>query len=219
MSWSTRSRPSARATALRRGRPARASAWPRRTPHQIRVEIPEPPRGLDDDDDCNRAVPVARSPRGRPQDRGTTDERSEPRDLPAAAAGRPRRLGHASAVVVVVLALMTWTSWGRRKALCKCLAASVAVHCLAVFLGGTTRVVRLLGSTGTPGPEPRPEFARSGSTRWPTIRVAGARPPTLRATRAPRPPPPGIGRSTGPIFPSPSRPGWRWRARTDRRRP
>src|SRR3954464_12801805 len=47
------------------------------------------------------------------------------------------------ALVVSVLALMTWTSWGSRKALRKCLVLSIAAH-LGLALYGSTFLIVLL---------------------------------------------------------------------------
>lgn len=44
-------------------------------------------------------------------------------------------------LVGVVLALMTWTSWGSRRVLRKCLVLSVAAHCGLVLYGTTVPVV------------------------------------------------------------------------------
>ena len=46
-------------------------------------------------------------------------------------------------LVVSVLALMTWTSWGSRKCLRKCLVLSVAAH-LGLALYGSTFLIVLL---------------------------------------------------------------------------
>src|SRR4051812_9478011 len=47
------------------------------------------------------------------------------------------------AVVVCVLALMTWTSWGSRRALRKCLVLSITAH-LGLALYGSTFLIVLL---------------------------------------------------------------------------
>ena len=44
-------------------------------------------------------------------------------------------------LLVVVLALVTWTSWGSRRVLRKCLVLSVIVHCGLVLYGSTVPVV------------------------------------------------------------------------------
>src|SRR3954465_14871811 len=44
-------------------------------------------------------------------------------------------------LVVLVLALMTWTSWGSRRALPKCLVVSIVVHLGLVAYGGTVPFV------------------------------------------------------------------------------
>src|SRR3954447_5021616 len=46
--------------------------------------------------------------------------------------------------IVLVLALMAWTSWGSRKVLRKCLVLSVVAH-LGLALFGSTLPMRLLG--------------------------------------------------------------------------
>jgi len=47
-------------------------------------------------------------------------------------------------LVVMVLALMTWTSWGSRRALRKCLVLSIAAHVGLVFYGSTFPIVMTL---------------------------------------------------------------------------
>lgn len=44
-------------------------------------------------------------------------------------------------LIVLVLALMAWTSWGSRRALRKCLVLSVLAHCGLAFYGGSVPVV------------------------------------------------------------------------------
>jgi hypothetical protein len=46
------------------------------------------------------------------------------------------------ALVVVVLGLMTWTSWGSRRALRKCLVLSIAAHVGLVLYGSTIPIVK-----------------------------------------------------------------------------
>ena len=48
------------------------------------------------------------------------------------------------ALVVVVLALMTWTSWGSRRALRKCLVLSIAAHVGLLLYGSTLPLVAAL---------------------------------------------------------------------------
>jgi hypothetical protein len=48
------------------------------------------------------------------------------------------------ALVVIVLALMTWTSWGSRRALRKCLVLSIAAHVGLVLYGSTFPAVAAL---------------------------------------------------------------------------
>src|SRR5437764_1100024 len=58
-------------------------------------------------------------------------------------------------VIVVLLALMTWTSWGSRRVLRKCLVLSVAAHIGLVLYGSTLPVVLLaLQSKGKPEASP-----------------------------------------------------------------
>src|SRR5262245_4444896 len=51
--------------------------------------------------------------------------------------------------ILVVLALMTWTSWGKRRVLRKCLVLSVLVHLSLVVYGG--RLPAVLMMTRRPG--------------------------------------------------------------------
>src|SRR3954466_10910385 len=46
-------------------------------------------------------------------------------------------------LIVLVLALMAWTSWGSRKALRKCLVLSIAAHVVLVLYGATWPVLVL----------------------------------------------------------------------------
>ncbi len=41
-------------------------------------------------------------------------------------------------VALIILALMTWTSWGSRRALRKCLFLSIAAHFALIFYGGSS---------------------------------------------------------------------------------
>lgn len=56
------------------------------------------------------------------------------------------------ALIGLVLALMTWTSWGSRRALRKCLVLSVAAHIVLVAYGSTIPLV-LLAFTPRANPE------------------------------------------------------------------
>jgi hypothetical protein len=47
------------------------------------------------------------------------------------------------ALIVVVLGLMAWTSWGSRRALRKCLVLSILAHCGLALYGGSIPVVLL----------------------------------------------------------------------------
>jgi hypothetical protein len=47
------------------------------------------------------------------------------------------------AAALVVIALMTWTSWGSRRVLRKCLVFSLVIHCGLVVYGGTTSILRI----------------------------------------------------------------------------
>lgn len=59
-------------------------------------------------------------------------------------------------VTLIILALMTWTSWGSRRALRKCLFLSIAAHIALIFYGGSSPELQRyfrLGSKPSP-PEP-----------------------------------------------------------------
>ena len=60
------------------------------------------------------------------------------------------------AIVLVILALLAWTSWGSRKALRKCLFASIAMHVGLVLYGGTLPLVRNLVRPIGDAPAPKP---------------------------------------------------------------
>jgi hypothetical protein len=62
-------------------------------------------------------------------------------------------------VIALILALMTWTSWGSRRALRKCLVLSVAAH-VGLVLSGSTLPVVLLALSSQPKREPSPERIR-----------------------------------------------------------
>src|SRR5436309_546243 len=76
-------------------------------------------------------------------------------------------------VIALILALMTWTSWGSRKALRKCLVLSVAVHLGLVFFGTST----------LPGPLSADE-PESGGTEAEGIRQIRVEPKAEVATGA-----------------------------------
>src|SRR4051794_36751810 len=46
-------------------------------------------------------------------------------------------------VIALLLALLSWTSWGSRRALRKCLVLSIVVHLGLVFYGSTWPIARL----------------------------------------------------------------------------
>ena len=52
-------------------------------------------------------------------------------------------------VVVLILSVMTWTSWGSRRALRKCLALSIAAHVGLIAYGGSSPVVLRILRLGT----------------------------------------------------------------------
>src|SRR5215218_8764843 len=56
-------------------------------------------------------------------------------------------------LIAVLLALMTWTSWGSRRALRKCLVLSIVAHLGLVLYGSTLPMVLLaLQPKAKPGP-------------------------------------------------------------------
>jgi hypothetical protein len=55
-------------------------------------------------------------------------------------------------VIALLLALLSWTSWGSRRALRKCLVLSVVAHLGLALFGSSYPIVRLSGS-GSPEPE------------------------------------------------------------------
>ena len=63
-------------------------------------------------------------------------------------------------LIVVVLALMAWTSWGSRRALRKCLVLSILAHCGLALYGGSVPVV-LLAIRPERADPPRRERIRS----------------------------------------------------------
>ena len=86
---------------------------------------------------CDRVV---NSPVARTEDED--DDRTGPRVIPPAVAGRPEHwivLGLAS----VGLALLVWLCWGSRRALGKCLVLSLSAHLVLVLYGSTVPAVQL----------------------------------------------------------------------------
>ena len=63
-------------------------------------------------------------------------------------------------VAVVLLALMTWTSWGSRRVLRKCLFLSIATHLVLIFYGGTSPEVQRFFRLGSRVPRPEPAIDR-----------------------------------------------------------
>lgn len=57
--------------------------------------------------------------------------------------------------VLVILALLAWTSWGSRRALRKCLFVSIAVHAGLALYGGTLPLVRNFGKSLAEAPGPK----------------------------------------------------------------
>ena len=66
-------------------------------------------------------------------------------------------------LVVLILAVMTWTSWGSRRALRKCLVLSIAAHVGLIVYGSSSpivlRVLRL-GRAASRSRRPRPSRVR-----------------------------------------------------------
>ena len=63
-------------------------------------------------------------------------------------------------VAVVILALMTWTSWGSRRVLRKCLFLSIAAHVVLIFYGGTSPEVQRFFRLGSKPPKIEPAIDR-----------------------------------------------------------
>ena len=63
-------------------------------------------------------------------------------------------------VAVVILALMTWTSWGSRRVLRKCLFLSIAAHLVLIFYGGTSPEVQRFFRLGSIPPKTVPAIDR-----------------------------------------------------------
>ena len=69
-------------------------------------------------------------------------------------------------LVAVILALMTWTSWGSRRALRKCLFLSIAVHVGLIVFGSHSPIVRHLLRPGMKVPRPEETSRRVRVTPW-----------------------------------------------------
>ena len=63
-------------------------------------------------------------------------------------------------VAAVILALMTWTSWGSRRVLRKCLFLSIAAHVVLIFYGGTSPEVQRFFRLGSRSLKPEPVIDR-----------------------------------------------------------
>jgi len=63
-------------------------------------------------------------------------------------------------VAVILLSLMTWTSWGSRRALRKCLFLSIAAHVLLIFYGGASPEIQRFFRLGSKPPQAQPAFER-----------------------------------------------------------
>src|SRR4051812_19837098 len=85
-------------------------------------------------------------------------------------------------VIVVLLALMTWTSWGSRRALRKCLVLSVVAHLALVLYGSTLPTVLQVFASSGKSPASRERIRKIRVTPWsdvasrPGKSTAGARP-------------------------------------------
>ena len=63
-------------------------------------------------------------------------------------------------VAVILLALMTWTSWGSRRALRKCLFLSIAAHFALISYGGSSPEIQRFFRLGSKPPKPAPAIER-----------------------------------------------------------
>ncbi len=69
-------------------------------------------------------------------------------------------------VVALILALMTWTSWGSRRALRKCLVLSIAAHVGLIAYGSRSPLVAKLFRAGSRPSEPTKAVERVRVTPW-----------------------------------------------------
>jgi len=86
-------------------------------------------------------------------------------------------------LVALILALLTWTSWGSRRALRKCLILSIAAHVGLVVFGGNSPIVRQIFRLGTRAPRPEDPARRVRVMPW----VEEDRSPRGKASVAGRP--------------------------------
>ena len=63
-------------------------------------------------------------------------------------------------VALIILALMTWTSWGSRRALRKCLFLSIAAHFALIFYGGSSPELQRYFRLGAKVKKPDPVIER-----------------------------------------------------------
>ncbi len=64
------------------------------------------------------------------------------------------------AVALVILALMTWTSWGSRRVLRKCLFLSITAHIVLIFYGGSSPEIQRFFRLGSKPSQPAPKIPR-----------------------------------------------------------
>ncbi|MFO0910826.1 MAG: hypothetical protein U0794_21215 [Isosphaeraceae bacterium] len=69
-------------------------------------------------------------------------------------------------LIVGLLALMAWTSWGSRRALRKCLVLSVLAHCGLALYGGTMPVVLLSLQPDADRSDAEPRIRKIAVTPW-----------------------------------------------------
>ena len=69
-------------------------------------------------------------------------------------------------VVLLILSVMTWTSWGSRKALRKCLVLSIAAHLGLISYGSTSPIVLRVLRLGAVERKPPATVERVRVTPW-----------------------------------------------------
>jgi len=63
-------------------------------------------------------------------------------------------------VAAIILSLMTWTSWGSRRVLRKCLFLSIAAHIGLIFYGGSSPLIQRYFRLGSKSPKSEPAIER-----------------------------------------------------------
>ncbi len=90
-------------------------------------------------------------------------------------------------VAAILLALMTWTSWGSRRVLRKCLFLSIAAHIALIFYGGSSPAIQRYLRLGSKAQKPDRAIERINVTSFDDSARAERDPSTRKSPTASRP--------------------------------